>query len=268
MPGDALNVLIIGETGVGKSSVVNLIAGRDRAKVSPDCNVCTKKTTRYDMTIDSMPLHVWEIVGFNQPTDGKNAADKDISMQDVDLGTILSHDETATVDVVLFCMRGERVRGITKKILDFVKNMFWDQVPIVLVINHLELKENMEEWWGQNGGALRTENGFEGIGHVCVTGLRDHHKYKQSQEAILAQLRAHHYGARGNKTLESIFLTYLRGHLSQKQNLKETLEKRYKIDTLTARRFQEDLAPLSPTNGVPVRNGWLWLPTLLSNLFK
>ncbi|KIM67669.1 hypothetical protein SCLCIDRAFT_1209771 [Scleroderma citrinum Foug A] len=243
MPQGPLGVVIIGETGVGKSALVNLIAGKVLVDVSAEADICTKRTTKYDITIDSMHLRVWEIVGFNQPMDDKNPADKEISVIDVDLGTIFAHDKTAAVDVVLFCMRGERTREITTKIFDSVRDMFGDQVPIVLVINHLELEKDMEEWWSRNEETLRTKKGIEGDGHVCVTGLLDHRNYKQSQEAVLAQLRVH-YEARGNKTLESIVLTYF-GRLGHKKNLKEMLKKRYKIDQSTARRLVE---ALSPTN--------------------
>lgn len=239
MPESPLNVLIIGETGVGKSSVVNLIAGEVRAEVSPDCDVCTTKTTRYDITIGSMSLHVWEIVGFNQPRD---PTDNEIPVPDVDLGSILADDKATAVDVVLFCMRAERVREITKKFFNFVKDMFGDQVPIVLVINHWA-KRDMEDWWRQNEEPLRTKRGIEGDEHVCVTGIGGNPKHEQSQGALLAELRDR-YEARGNKTLESIFLTYL-GKLDNKE-LKETLGK---LHLTTAQGLMEELAALSPTNG-------------------
>ena len=49
---DICNVVIFGETGAGKSSVVNLITeGRARARISPDALGCTFEVTVYEHDI-------------------------------------------------------------------------------------------------------------------------------------------------------------------------------------------------------------------------
>ncbi|KAL4080576.1 hypothetical protein J3A83DRAFT_4184591 [Scleroderma citrinum] len=63
-----LNVMIMGETGVGKSSVVNLIAGESIARVTPDLKSSTTSTTKHFASTDSMSIHIWEMTGFNQLT--------------------------------------------------------------------------------------------------------------------------------------------------------------------------------------------------------
>jgi len=49
----ACNVVIFGETGVGKSSLVNLIARTQKARTSPDALGCTTKTEVYDVLIQN-----------------------------------------------------------------------------------------------------------------------------------------------------------------------------------------------------------------------
>lgn len=242
LPKDPLNVLIVGEIGVGKSSIVNLIARKSLVQDSPDSMVCTKKTTDYDMPANSeIPLNVWEVAGFNQPRDGNSPTEKDVSALDVDLGTILARDRAA-VDIVLFCIRGERVRVITTKVFDFVRELFEGQVPIVLVINHLENEKVMEEWWARNKEGLR-ERGIIGTEHVCVTGRPGYSKYEQSHKALLKILRTN-YATRRTKSLESIFIEYVRRNLNQRRKLAvKTLVKRYKLDKRTAKQLVDSVFP-------------------------
>ncbi|KAI6120060.1 hypothetical protein EDD17DRAFT_1623631 [Pisolithus thermaeus] len=53
-----LTVMVLGEIGVGKSSVVNLIVGEYVAGCSPDVEVCTRGTTKHEATVESMKLHI------------------------------------------------------------------------------------------------------------------------------------------------------------------------------------------------------------------
>ncbi|KAL4066434.1 hypothetical protein V8B97DRAFT_1979887 [Scleroderma yunnanense] len=234
----ALNVMVMGETGVGKSSVVNLIAGGPLAEVSPDASVCTMVTTRYLARTGSVSIHIWEVAGFNQP---ENTTAKDVFVTDVDLGPILS-DRKAAVDLVLFCMRGKKLTKTTTRIFDLVKTMFWGDVPVILVITHLEMeKEDMESWWVRNETYL-TREGVVGTAHVCVTGLREKkwsQKSEQSRQTLLATLE-NHYLLRQNRAFEPFFLGYLRrmGNFNQKgRKLEKVLIKRYKLDQSTARRL-------------------------------
>ncbi|KAI6106846.1 hypothetical protein EV401DRAFT_2077585 [Pisolithus croceorrhizus] len=64
--GAVLTVMVLGEIGVVKSAVVNLIVGGDITRDSPDAEVCMRHTTRYEATMESMKVQIWEVFGFNQ----------------------------------------------------------------------------------------------------------------------------------------------------------------------------------------------------------
>jgi len=49
--GDFPNFIIFGEMGVGKSSLINLIAGEALAKSSPDAGSCTLESTEYEIRL-------------------------------------------------------------------------------------------------------------------------------------------------------------------------------------------------------------------------
>ena len=227
--------MIMGETGVGKSSVVNLIAGNAIAKISPDSNPCTVNTTRHRTSAGPIPVNIWEVAGFNQP--------KDSNVEEIDLGPVLA-DSTAAVDAVLFCMRAGRPTATTASCFKFVKTLFGKEVPIVLVMTCLE-RNGMERWWEQNEERL-SGMGVKGMEHVCVTGLPEEkweRERKDSREALLKVLTSIHATPK-NKSLESILLTYLHGRLNlQEKKSKVTLMERYSLDEPTVQRLLLKWAP-------------------------
>ncbi|KAI6114557.1 hypothetical protein F5141DRAFT_1001773 [Pisolithus sp. B1] len=202
-----LTVMVLGEIGVGKSSVVNLIVGEYVTGCSSDVEVCTRRTTRHEATVESMKVHIWEVSGFNKPEDlKKNAPDIEDKF-----GPIL--EAKASVNIILFCMRGQKVTATTKRIFELIHGIFKKRIPIVLVINHLERERDMEDWWRRNQGTLGTS--MSGTRHVCVTGLRvnvDKEKSRTSREQLVAVLRSE-YPSRERTVvpLESALRGHLRG---------------------------------------------------------
>ena len=229
-----LNIMIMGEIGVGKSSVVNLIAGKAIAEISPDSKPCTVNTTRHCTSAGPISVNIWEVAGFNQPKD---------SNVDIDLGPVLA-DSTAAVDAVLFCMRAGRPTATTTTFFKFVRTLFGEEVPIVLVMTFLE-RNGLESWWRQSEKCL-SGMGVKGTDHVCVTGLQEERwerERKDSQEALLNVLKGIHATSK-NKSLESIFLRYLYSGLNlQEKKLKVTLMKRYNLDEPTVQRLLVNWAP-------------------------
>ncbi|OAX30655.1 hypothetical protein K503DRAFT_669437, partial [Rhizopogon vinicolor AM-OR11-026] len=55
------NVLVFGETGVGKSSVINLIVGQEVAQTSPDAPTCTLEHTFYEVSLGNQRFKLWEV---------------------------------------------------------------------------------------------------------------------------------------------------------------------------------------------------------------
>ncbi|KIK15328.1 hypothetical protein PISMIDRAFT_328817, partial [Pisolithus microcarpus 441] len=72
MISNTLNVILFGETGVGKSSVINLMAGSLVAEVSSDLGGCTMNSTDYKVTIGSRKITIWDTVGLEEPEMGVN----------------------------------------------------------------------------------------------------------------------------------------------------------------------------------------------------
>ncbi|KAI6103317.1 hypothetical protein EDD16DRAFT_1700559 [Pisolithus croceorrhizus] len=143
--------MLVGETGIGKNSVVNLIVGEDITRDSPDAEVCTHRTTRYEATMESMKMHIWEGSGFDQPKKDpeKNAPDIEEKFRPI-------LEAKASVNVVLFCMRVQKLTSMTMRIFELIHGMFEKFTPIVLVINRLERERDMVDWWRRNKSKFGT----------------------------------------------------------------------------------------------------------------
>ncbi|KAI5995124.1 hypothetical protein EDD15DRAFT_2366052 [Pisolithus albus] len=150
-----LNVLVMGEIGSGKSSVINLLIGKTVAKVSPDAEPCTLKTVRHEATIQVQEalttVHIWEVVGFNQPEDmtGKGSG----MTLDVDLDPILQ--AKASVDVIFFCMQGSRLKNAPTRVVKHINDVSGGRITIVPVITNLEREKNMEDGGRGMGEAFK-----------------------------------------------------------------------------------------------------------------
>ncbi|KIJ67583.1 hypothetical protein HYDPIDRAFT_84196 [Hydnomerulius pinastri MD-312] len=186
-----VNIVIFGETGVGKSSVVNLIAGKKVAEVSPDVDRCTLRSEEYTIRLDFCDLRLYDTVGLDEPqlgvTDYLTAIEKAYAL-------IHSLRSAGGVDLLMFCIRGGRLPAtLQNNYRLFSEFLCHGRVPIALVITNLERELNMEDWWQRNCTRIE-ENGINAVGHACITatpGLENMYevKYMESRETILELLK-------------------------------------------------------------------------------
>ncbi|KAI6123803.1 P-loop containing nucleoside triphosphate hydrolase protein [Pisolithus croceorrhizus] len=181
-----VNVIIFGQAGVGKSSVVNLIAGRTIAEVSPDVEGCTMSSTEYRFVVGAHDFRIWDTVGLEEPVVGLNAY-FEATLKAFQL--IRRVAAAGGVNLLLFCMPGRRItRTIQSNYRLFYEMLCESKVPVGLVITNLEQEKDMEAWWMRNQGVLH-DHGIKSVAHACVTGLPCHpDKYTLSRAAIYGLL--------------------------------------------------------------------------------
>ncbi|KAG6334233.1 hypothetical protein ID866_4851, partial [Astraeus odoratus] len=183
-----VNIILFGQTGVGKSSVVNLVAGRHVADVSSDVTGCTMKSTEYQFIVGAHHFRIWDTIGLEEPKIGANAYFSTILKA---LQLIRMVAAAGGVNLLLFCLRGNRLTSTVQSNYRLFYEMFCaKKVPVGLVITHLEREGNMEDWWSRNENVINTY-GMKNIGHACVTGLADSgapEKYALSRAAIYGLL--------------------------------------------------------------------------------
>ena len=174
--------MIFGETGVGKSSLINLIANEKIAETSSNAVGCTLDYKRYSLKIEDQHFAIWDTAGLDEGTQGTVPAEK----AEAYLKQLL-HDlaKASSVDLLIYCVRGTRVRSaLLANYHLFYSAICRKKVPIAIVITGLENQEgNMDTWWLQNEkhfSALR----MHFSSYACVTTLRS-----STENPILEQRR-------------------------------------------------------------------------------
>ncbi|KIJ07948.1 hypothetical protein PAXINDRAFT_139574 [Paxillus involutus ATCC 200175] len=180
------NIVLFGETGVGKSSVINLIAGKDVAKVSSDVDGCTMASTAYNISLRNQNIRIFDTVGLEEPQMGVNGY---LAAIEKAHQLILSLSEAGGVHLLLFCMRGDRITATVQSnyrlFCEFLCNK---KVPVALVVTGLEREVVMEDWWQWYKSNIE-KYGIHSVGHACITAVRDNtpgqaEKYAISEKTI------------------------------------------------------------------------------------
>ncbi|KAG6375559.1 hypothetical protein JVT61DRAFT_3123 [Boletus reticuloceps] len=163
------NVIVFGESGVGKSSLINLIAGKKVCETSSGALGCTLEYRRHLLDLGDQHYAIWDTAGLDEGTQGTVPAEKAEAYLKQLLHELVQNNG---VDLLVYCVRGTRVRSaLLTNYHIFYSAICRRKVPIAIVITGLENQEgNMETWWYRNEphfGLLKMF--FES--HACVTTL-------------------------------------------------------------------------------------------------
>ncbi|MHA7292464.1 GTPase family protein [Arthrobacter sp. HLT1-21] len=125
------NLAVVGGTGVGKSSLVNAVFGRDLARVGKGLPV-----TRGVHYFHDDSLGIWDLEGFEI---GSRDAPADILRNH--LKTISKRPAIEQVSVVWYCVLSQLPR-LTSPDIDMIKEMDAAGLPVVLVLTKVDWIKN------------------------------------------------------------------------------------------------------------------------------
>jgi len=176
------NVIVFGESGVGKSSIINLIVDSQVAKTSPDADACTTRTLSYDVIIGGNKYRLWDTPGLNGGTLGLFRAAIAERKLKTFLRKVLSKNEPS---LLIYCVRASRATRALVYHYQTIRLVTDESaVPMVIVINGLEnSRGDMETWWGNNVTAL-SNHGMQFVDHACITSIDD-----DPRDPVLARTR-------------------------------------------------------------------------------
>jgi hypothetical protein len=188
-----VNIVIFGETGAGKSSVINLMAGRQVARTSHSSHRCTLQWAEYTITLDNETRHqVFDTVGLEEP----RLDSREYLTAITDAHSLINAlKERGGIDLLLFCVRGGRVTPTMQSNYRlFFEFLCQEKVPLVLVVTNLEREELMEDWYTRNVGHLE-RYGIHSVGHACITAAttidgRRRAKYEESRIKVCSVVEA------------------------------------------------------------------------------
>ncbi|KAF8836416.1 hypothetical protein BDN67DRAFT_911232, partial [Paxillus ammoniavirescens] len=244
------NIVLFGETGVGKSSVINLIARKNVAQVSSDVDGCTMASTPYDITLDNHNIRIFDTVGLEEPQMGVNGY---LAAIEKAYELILSLSKAGGVHLLLFCMRGGRITATVQSnyrlFCEFLCNK---KVPVALVFTGLERETVMEDWWRRNESNIK-KYGIHSMGHACITAVQDDtpgqaEKYATSQNTIRElllscalkdsafRMDSHNWLAMVGRRMMGLIVRRIN---PKRKDLVKVLTKRCGLDADTAKRVAE-----------------------------
>ncbi|KAG1836414.1 hypothetical protein DFJ58DRAFT_690957, partial [Suillus subalutaceus] len=189
-----LNFIVFGEMGVGKSSLINLVAGKTLAKSSAGFKILhSSNQPRYTIALSEPQLNVklFDTVGLNNTTmNDKSYLDALVKAHKL----IASLQNQGGVHGLLFCIKGgNRILESTQQNYRlFHEFLCQEKVPLALVITNLENVENMDDWWMENQDVIK-EYGIAPVTQVCITtikGLKNvyEEKYSESRKKVCDML--------------------------------------------------------------------------------
>ncbi|KIK42291.1 hypothetical protein CY34DRAFT_42051, partial [Suillus luteus UH-Slu-Lm8-n1] len=166
------NVVIFGVTGSGKSSLVNLITGKEKAPTSGDALGCTPEPTVYEHDVvvlhNSVKVQLFDTAGLDEGSQGNIPAMQGQKALKVLLKTL---KKNRGIHLLIYCVHGTKDVKTLQRNYKLVQSKVKGKVPIVLVVTGLENREpDMEDWWRNNEASI-SALGMNFAGHACITAV-------------------------------------------------------------------------------------------------
>ena len=178
------NIIIFGQTGAGKSSVVNLMTGTQTAKTSIGIQRCTLHWEEYSIGLDGHSLRVFDTIGLEEPQLGITEY-LNIVQNSYNLITKLRQE--GGIDLLLFCVRAGRFSSTTPSNYQiFYEHLCEKKVPIILVLTGLEREPKMDDWWTKSKHVF-DKHGVFVDDHACITAINGaewRNNYEESQRLV------------------------------------------------------------------------------------
>lgn len=125
------NVLVIGNSGVGKSTLINAVLGEEKAKTGWGTSGTTDKLEIYES--DYLPFRIIDSVGFEPSLIKEHKAINAVKKWSKE--SAKKGHEDNKINVIWFCIEGTTSKLFPKTIKDLSRaTAMWETVPVVVVI--------------------------------------------------------------------------------------------------------------------------------------
>ncbi|KAF5353322.1 hypothetical protein D9756_007988 [Leucocoprinus leucothites] len=183
------NIVLFGETGVGKSSVINMLSNNTESGVKPATVSSravggTLESCRYPIFADNAQFILWDTAGLNEGEYGSVPAELALA----NLHSLIRQLDKG-ISLLAYCIRASRYRDILKVNYDlFTRIICQGEIPVVLIVTGLENEPRMSDWWASNKREF-SRRGLSFVDCACVTTIKGRNDvflglYEESRRTI------------------------------------------------------------------------------------
>lgn len=126
---DGLTIVLVGQPNVGKSSLLNALAGEDVAIVTEIAGT-TRDRLKETIQIDGIPLHIIDTAGLRETTDSVERMGIERTWKSIEQADLVLHLMDAT--------HGAFISEIDKSLIQRIQQTCTKQVPIKIVWNKID----------------------------------------------------------------------------------------------------------------------------------
>lgn len=160
------NIILFGESGSGKSSIINMLSTGGATPISNGVELCTLESEAYQVNVLGKEMTLWDTSGLDDGETGRVPSAKAIA----NLYNLLLKLKPG-ISLLVFVTR-PRIKGSSPILWKlFHKIICEGSVPIVILVTGLEEESDRESWWRGNKAKLHSYGMFPDD-HACITASR------------------------------------------------------------------------------------------------
>jgi len=162
--GPSKHIALVGVTGVGKSTIVNVLTGSNRASVTNDVKPCTARPDRYGIQEEGVNYTLWDTRGLNEATEQEAMGPitrflrllRVVPDADHELRKFL-RGKNPRINLILFCIEAEKIRvdaqwkNYDKIYVKFCKR----KIKVAVVVTRMDWNTRNTDWKGTCEGMAR-----------------------------------------------------------------------------------------------------------------
>ncbi|CAF1077553.1 unnamed protein product [Didymodactylos carnosus] len=164
--GNINRVLVIGQTGVGKSSLINLMAGEHVAPMSDSAVGCTFDFNVYQVEYNEEMYELIDTIGLNEGSKG-TVTHKDALKK---LVRFIKQNKRGFNCVIFVMAKGRVFDSFEKNYYLFYKSLLKEDIPALLYVGHCENDVPMSAWLN-NSTNVEALASFAFAEKICGTTL-------------------------------------------------------------------------------------------------
>lgn len=162
-------LLLIGTAGVGKSSLINLLAGKTIAEVNDGARSYTFTCDVYKINYGQYPIEITDVVGFDTYSESNCEMQRLETLKN--LIRFVKRNSRGFTCVIFVMQKGRILNGFEKYYNTIFKHLLRSLPPAVLFLNGCESDDPLNDWLSRNRADIPENYKFGEI--ICGTTLND-----------------------------------------------------------------------------------------------